>query len=666
MRKSFLILSGTLLSISTAALSMEDSFFSTDLPVVISASRLAQSVLTSPSAVTVIDKAMIEASGFVEIADLFRLVPGFQVAHVDGKDIAITYHGDGWEFPSRLQVLINGRSTYLPALSTVDWSSIGIDITDIERIEVVRGPAASAYGSNSFSAAINIITSSPESADMLTLSARTGNIGERQLLMKYSDSIGDLSYRMTASKRQNEGFRDIDDEKDFNNFSFHGQTEINPQDTVDFFLSYANGTTGADFEPGVTPRDRNVKAFSAHIQWQHLLSSTEDLKLNVYHNYRNENDDADTFLLAGVLGVSPANFQLATGAPDQTINVGVRTNTTMKTDFDLQYSHLYESGLQYVIGAGIRHDRLKMPFYTGGQDHVSDTSYRTNGNVQLPIVDDLTMNIGAIYENNQISSPRLSPRISLNWQLAEHQSFRISAARGYRMPSILEANIDSNVILSNGVILDKLYIADKNLQPEKITSVDLGYLGKLTTLPISWDFRLYKEDIQDVIQYVSDQTVTDFVDNKIRILTNVGKYKTYGIEGEISYRPQQDYFIKFQFNRGHNTEKIRKAINPDQFTGSDEKAPRESYGLLIAVPVDDWQFNMGAYRVDGMEWRGKGDYVDAYTRVDASVSKKIRITAKQQIKIRLAAQNFTNEYENFRDNQFFSARYYAEISFIEF
>ena len=116
MKKRKIALGGLIFCITNATSAMEDSFFSTDLPVVISASRLTQSVLTSPSAVTVIDKAMIEASGFVEIADLMRLVPGFQVAYADGKDIAVTYHGFGWEYPNRLQVLVNGRSTYKAAL----------------------------------------------------------------------------------------------------------------------------------------------------------------------------------------------------------------------------------------------------------------------------------------------------------------------------------------------------------------------------------------------------------------------------------------------------------------------------------------------------------------------------------------------------------------------
>ncbi len=659
-------LCGVLLCFASSASAMEDSFFSDDLPIVISASRLAQSVLKSPSAVTIIDKAMIEASGFVEIADLMRLVPGFQVAHVDGKDIAVTYHGDGWEFPNRFQVLIDGRSTYLPALSAVDWSAMGIDITDIERIEVVRGPAASAYGSNSFSAAINIITIPPELDDRIRLSARTGNIGERELLFKYSSSIADTFYRISGSRRENDGFSNIDDEKDFDNLSFHSQTELNPQDILDFYFTYANGKTGADFEPGLTARNRTVSAYSGHIQWQHFLSSNEDFKLNLYHNYRDENDDANTVLFSDFFGITPAAFQLITGTPDQSVNVGLRTNKTMKTDLDLQYSHLYESGLQYVIGAGVRHDRLEMPFYTNGKDHIADTSFRLNGNLQLPIMHDLTMNVGGIYEQNQISSSHFSPRASLNWQFSKQQSFRITAARAYRMPSLLEAKIDTKLVASNGVILDRFTVADKNIKAEEITSLELGYLGKFSMLPISWDFKLYKETMQDVIKYVADKTVTDFVDNKVRVLTNVGEYNTYGIEGEISYRPQQNFFVKFQFNRGHNTEKILKAIKPDQLNRRTDRVPRESYGLLVALPVEDWQFNLGVYRLDGFKWRGKGEYVDAYTRVDASVIKSFKITSKNSIKLRLAAQNFTNEYDDFRQGQIFDARYYAEISFIQF
>jgi len=52
---------------------------------------------------------------------------------------AVTYHGMSDPFPNRLEVMITGRSIYLPMLFTVDWGSIGISLDDIRHIEVIRG-----------------------------------------------------------------------------------------------------------------------------------------------------------------------------------------------------------------------------------------------------------------------------------------------------------------------------------------------------------------------------------------------------------------------------------------------------------------------------------------------------------------------------------------------
>ena len=67
------------LSFSSAAVQAADVFFD-DIPLVLTASRMAQSPLDAPVAVSIIDRQMIKASGFTEIHDLLRLVPGFLVA----------------------------------------------------------------------------------------------------------------------------------------------------------------------------------------------------------------------------------------------------------------------------------------------------------------------------------------------------------------------------------------------------------------------------------------------------------------------------------------------------------------------------------------------------------------------------------------------------------
>jgi len=64
----------------------------------------------------------------------------------------------------RMQVLVDGRPVYGPATGGVRWMELPLDISDVERIEVIRGPNAAAYGANSFLGAINIVTQHPSEA----------------------------------------------------------------------------------------------------------------------------------------------------------------------------------------------------------------------------------------------------------------------------------------------------------------------------------------------------------------------------------------------------------------------------------------------------------------------------------------------------------------------
>jgi iron complex outermembrane receptor protein len=135
----------------------EEQYFS-DIPIVLTATRLAQPATEAPAAITVIDREMIKASGAREIADLLRLAPGFVVSHENGYTPIVMYHGLSDEYARRMQVLIDGRSVYAPSGGGVEWTNLPLTVDDIERIEVIRGPNAASYGSNSFLSIINIIT----------------------------------------------------------------------------------------------------------------------------------------------------------------------------------------------------------------------------------------------------------------------------------------------------------------------------------------------------------------------------------------------------------------------------------------------------------------------------------------------------------------------------
>lgn len=645
---------------------LADDFFS-DLPVITSASRLNQSVLSSPSAVTVIDSAMIQASGFIEIADIFRLVPGFQVAHADGNTFAVINHGDGWEYPNRMQLLIDGRSTYTSALSAIDWNTLGIQIEDIDRIEVVRGPAASAYGANSFAGAINVITKAPELDDKWHVGARYGNKGERRLLLRHSGNHKRLNYRLTATTRDNDGFDDYLDTRDMHDVSLTGSYS---HDAKNSFFSHFSSTSGDAGMPPIDEgifegRKRDTDALSAHLSWKHLISDSQDFKLNFYHNFRDEDDM--------ILSSIPLF-----GFTD--IEVGERTYTSHRSDLELQYNQVYESGIQYVVGLGGRYDTMESDGFFPDKGEVSNTSFRAFGNVQVPLGDKFTTNAGGFYEVNRTDEPHFSPRLSLTWHINEYQSLRATYSKAYRIPSLLEENMDARLKSKSGFVLDRIFLADVDIKAEKVRSVDLGYLGRMKKVPLSWELRAYKEEYDNVIDfYIDNEPGPSDPDSELKRVGNVTQSQMYGFEGSIMFRPEENSFIRFHFNRGHETGTYIKEINeapPKPATDVESlhsAAPRKSYGFLAAKAVDTWQFNLGLYHVGTMEWFDRGDKVDSYTRLDASVIKRVPLTGKNELIFKLGGQNIGNEkYSEFiqddEDNYLlaFEPRYYLSVTYLNF
>lgn len=103
------------LSLATAAQAEDEAIYFSDLPVVASVSRLPQRLADAPTAVTVIDRDIIKASGVRDLNDIFRLVPGFQTYPNTTETARVSYHGMGeGDYAPRVQVLVDGRSMYSP------------------------------------------------------------------------------------------------------------------------------------------------------------------------------------------------------------------------------------------------------------------------------------------------------------------------------------------------------------------------------------------------------------------------------------------------------------------------------------------------------------------------------------------------------------------------
>jgi iron complex outermembrane recepter protein len=161
-----------------------------------SASRKEQTVKDTPAAVFVLTQEDIRRSGMTTLPELFRLVPGMTVSHINSNNWAISVRGLGSLFTNKLLVLIDGRSIYNRTFSGVYWSSQNLMLDDIDRIEIIRGPGGSMWGANAVNGVINIITKAAGDTHGALVRVGTGTQDPGQAAIRYGGSFGATSYRV--------------------------------------------------------------------------------------------------------------------------------------------------------------------------------------------------------------------------------------------------------------------------------------------------------------------------------------------------------------------------------------------------------------------------------------------------------------------------------------
>ena len=125
---------------------------------VTSVSKTEEKLSRTASAVFVIAQEDIRSSGAANIPDLLRMVPGMDVGQVDSNTWAISARGFNAQFSNKLLVMVDGRSVYTPTFAGVFWETFDLPLEDIERIEVIRGPGGTQWGSNAVNGVLNVIT----------------------------------------------------------------------------------------------------------------------------------------------------------------------------------------------------------------------------------------------------------------------------------------------------------------------------------------------------------------------------------------------------------------------------------------------------------------------------------------------------------------------------
>ena len=494
--------------------SVEGDFF-TEFPIVLSVSRLEQPTRDAPATVNVITSEEIRSSGARDLADVLRLFPGFQVADtILGAPVAV-YHGLASDQAGRMQILVDGRSQYSPLwFGGNNWTTFQVPLSDIERIEIIRGSNSAAYGANAVLGVINIRTVSARANRGNAVEFSGGDNGILRAFVAHNINEEAAAFRFVAEKYQTEGLQRFPDDRDITRMSFKSEIKLSSQDEVVASLGGVRAKHGIGYDPATGPGKwigdepphlRKINNYFGQLEWTHGFSWGAELKARYF---RMLETGREKYL--GVFDEIPAETATTpTGdlVGDLAANYDYDPQVS-RDDFELQLTLPTSDSGRIVGGVGYRqddvHDRqlyVQNPdqrIYLGrvfllGEWHAGPT---------------LVLSAGSTYESDSIAGSSFAPRVGANWKMDKHHMLRASVSRAYRSPSIFEQRADVQVIdITNTLPIPyQETLAINKLRHEKLKAVDVGYLGDWPSIGMKVDARVFSEELDDVVVYYKDTT----------------------------------------------------------------------------------------------------------------------------------------------------------------
>ena len=649
---AFLLFSLNAQSTELSDLQTEDDFL-TDIPIIISASRLSQPESEASTAITVITRDMIDASTAKNVPDLLRLVPGFQVAYYDGNIPVVTYHGMTEQYSRRIQVLIDGRSIYTPTFGGVLWASLPITLDEIEQIEVNRGPNASTYGSNSFFAVVSIKTYNAYDTQGNYLRMISGNNNRHQVLYRVGAQTENADYRITFSHRGDDGYDDVFDSNDEDllklrlDYSFSNNSQLSYQAGINskIYNRESNSSSPA--------HDFTTDTSYHHFKWERTLDQNSSWTLQYYYNHYKLVDQTLSFLLdesdinLPPIGLDP--FQVI-------IDEG---NTANRHDIEFNYYYSPDASIRTVSGLSFRHDSVQGERFFNTTDKLTTDISRAFGHIEWRIRNDLILNTGLMIEDHEISNMSYSPRIALIQKLNKQQSLRFSVSGATRAPSAVEESINNiyypsltigglgicNPIFSlpvtcesgtDDIVAIPIFVTAGDLGFEKIISTEFGYFGDFRKNKMSMNAKIFYDQVSDLI---IAQSSGSFENSQGVILT--------GFEYAATYKPSDLFNLYFTYATTRIEDDNPKGVLPTEDLTT--TAPHNSYGLTLFTKFSNtYSGSIEYFNVSEIRWADTINPAEAYDIVNIKLTRHSKHN-KSDLKTSLIFRNISGDYNDYNE-----------------
>ncbi len=460
---------------------------------VVSASRFAQNPLDAPNSVYNITRQDIRLAGLPNVAELIRRSPGTHVMATGPADLQIGIRGFNQRLSPRVLLLVNGRSAYLDPLGANFYWVMPFGMDEIERIEVIRGPASALYGADAFSGIINVITRRPGDEPGTYAFAGYGNLDQVRSQVTHSGRRGRIGYRIGAGYDQIDRYTTR-----FPADSVNRASPFDEEGDLDFRILRAMGSLQyrptprltLDLEGGASDADGTVSAGASLDDMYtsgpttHVMGSLQSEwgYLRAFWNYVDAVGDVNTGRLRNRFAWHTIDVE---GAFARAIHLGWDHNVTVGLAYRkklIDWDFLGARSGDENHYAGFFQDTMRF-----GEKLLLVASLRLD---QHPLLADL----------------QVSPRGALVIRPTDATAVRLSSGRAFRTQTFLESYLDLRLPTPIAAVSGQGYGAERNealfgaanLRPEQIVSNELG-------------FRYVAEDSYDVDVAAYYNRVTDLV-----------------------------------------------------------------------------------------------------------------------------------------------------------
>ena len=594
-----------------------------------SVSRKTQRLSDTAAAVFVITGEDIRRSGATTIADVLRMVPGLQVARVDANKWAITSRGFNGRFANKLLVLMDGRSVYTPLFSGVFWETLDTVLDDIARIEVIRGPGASLWGSNAVNGVINIITKEAGKTQGGLAKALAGTEERGTGVLRYGARLGSHTpFRIWAKYANRDAAigtdgNDAADDWHIASGGFRMDSHLSDRDTLLMEGGLFDGDMGgtATFPFLTPPFARTIQVGDDHsghyllTRWQRTMSGDSDMALQFFYDHNNR-------------------FPTISHA---------RVDT-----YDLDFQHRFNLADRHEIvwGLGYRyiHDDIDNHpdffFIEPSQRGVNIANAFVQDEISL-FKKRLRLTFGSKFEYNDYTRLEIQPTGRVLWKPAENHALWAAISRAVRTPARGErdARVATMVIPPNtvpGVSMPTAatMFGNHNMDAESVIAYEIGYRFRIAET-FSMDAAAYYNEYKNLRQALPQEPFTAFFPSGPHVVLpfaigNGIDGQLYGVELASDWQPTQRVHLQLSYT--YTLPALQGETNQDlpQLPLIPEN-PRHKFSVRAGFDLSyNTTLDLWWHYVDQID-----DLVDSYNSLDLRVGWKPAPT----VEIALVGQN---------------------------